>query len=62
MDVLGEPYTCFDASNYGTLMIVDPEEEYFREEIDKLYSDVRERGLSVIVLADWYNVEVCGVC
>ena len=58
VDVLGEPYTCFEASNYGTLMIVDPEEEFFREEIDKLYTDVTGKGLNIIVLADWYNVEV----
>ena len=38
-------------------MIVDPEEEYFPEEVIKLKSDV-ENGLSVIIFADWYNVEV----
>jgi hypothetical protein len=26
VEVLGSPYTCFDASQYGTLMIVDAEE------------------------------------
>jgi membrane-bound transcription factor site-1 protease len=26
VEVLGEPFTCFDASQYGTLLIVDPEE------------------------------------
>ena len=33
VEVLGEPFTCFDAKNYGTLLIVDPEEEYFPEEV-----------------------------
>ena len=33
LEVLGHPLTCFDASNYGTLLIVDAEEEYFTEEI-----------------------------
>ena len=39
VEVLGSPFTCFDAQNYGTLMIVDPEEEYFDEgnAIDYLY-------------------------
>ena len=33
IEVLGNPLTCFDASQYGTLLIVDAEEEYFTEEI-----------------------------
>ncbi|MPC27483.1 membrane-bound transcription factor site-1 protease-like [Portunus trituberculatus] len=57
IEVLGSPFTCFDASKYGTLMIVDPEEEYFPEEVTKLRQDV-EKGLSIIVFADWYNVNV----
>ncbi|CAH0547704.1 unnamed protein product [Brassicogethes aeneus] len=55
VEVLGSPFTCFDASQYGTLLIVDPEEEFFPEEILKLKRDV-DAGLSVIVFADWYNV------
>ena len=58
VDVLGEPYTCFDAENYGSLMVVDPEEEFFREEIEKLFVDVTVKGLNVVVLADWYNIDV----
>lgn len=54
---LGSPFTCFDASLYGTLLIVDPEEEFFLEETLKLKRDV-EQGLSVIIFADWYNVTV----
>uniref|UniRef100_A0A2M4AEG0 Membrane-bound transcription factor site-1 protease n=1 Tax=Anopheles triannulatus TaxID=58253 RepID=A0A2M4AEG0_9DIPT len=58
VEVLGAPYTCFNASYYGTLLIVDPEEEYFEEEIVKLHRDVLEHELSVIVFADWYNTTV----
>ena len=57
VEVLGRDFTCFDASKYGTLLIVDPEEEYFEEEIVKLQEDVQTKGLSLIVVADWYNVE-----
>ncbi len=57
VEVLGVPFTCFDASQYGTLLIADAEEEYFPEEIRKLKRDVDE-GLSVVVFADWYNVSV----
>uniref|UniRef100_A0A8D8L724 Membrane-bound transcription factor site-1 protease n=1 Tax=Culex pipiens TaxID=7175 RepID=A0A8D8L724_CULPI len=58
VEVLGAPYTCFNASHYGTLLLVDPEEEYFHEEIIKLKNDILERDLSVIVFADWYNTTV----
>lgn len=42
----------------GTLLIVDAEEEYFPEEITKLREDIEQHGLSLIVVADWYNIEV----
>ncbi|XP_042143236.1 membrane-bound transcription factor site-1 protease isoform X4 [Ixodes scapularis] len=57
IEVLGFPFTCFNAQNYGTLLLVDAEEEYFPEELSKLRRDV-ESGLSLIVFADWYNVSV----
>ncbi|KAI5709308.1 hypothetical protein M8J76_015087 [Diaphorina citri] len=58
IEVLGTPFTCFDARHYGVLLLVDPEEEYHREEIDKLRRDVEQDGLALIVLADWYNTDV----
>ncbi|XP_057334911.1 membrane-bound transcription factor site-1 protease [Microplitis mediator] len=58
LEVLGTPFTCFNARNYGTLLIVDAEEEFFSEEIIKLKNDVELEGLSVVVFADWYNVTV----
>ena len=39
-------------------MIVDTEEEFHSEEIKKLYKDVMQKGLSLIVFADWYNNSV----
>ena len=58
VEVLGSPYTCFDARSYAALMIVDPEEEFFDEEIVKLKVDVQKFGLSVLLFADWYNESV----
>lgn len=58
VEVLGSPFTCFDARQYSLLLIVDPEEEYFEEEIVKLKQDFDKSGLSLIVFADWYNVSV----
>lgn len=58
VEVLGEPLSCFHAVNYGTLMLVDTEDEFFDEELAKLRSDVEREGLSLLVFADWYNVSV----
>lgn len=42
----------------GTFLIIDPEEEFFPYEVEKLFIDVTEKGLSLIVFADWYNTSV----
>lgn len=58
VEVLGEPYTCFNATNYGALLVIDPEEEFFSEEISKIKHDFAKFNLSVIIFADWYNISV----
>ncbi|KAK9043839.1 hypothetical protein V6N11_072166 [Hibiscus sabdariffa] len=57
IETLGSPLTCFDASQYGTLLMVDLEDEYFQEEIEKLWDDVINTGLGLAVFAEWYNVD-----
>jgi hypothetical protein len=47
---------CSSCVQYGTLLLVDSEEEFFEEEITKLQEDVRSRGMGLIVFADWYQV------
>ncbi|RHN52900.1 putative site-1 protease [Medicago truncatula] len=56
VETLGSPLTCFDARQYGTLLLVDLEEEYFPE-IEKLRDDVINTGLGLAVFAEWYNVD-----
>ncbi|KAL5106578.1 hypothetical protein TcWFU_001330 [Taenia crassiceps] len=58
IEVLQQPFTCFDATKYGTLMIVDPEEEFWPEEVSKVQADVYQRGLSLLVFAGWFNTSV----
>jgi len=58
VETLGKSYNCFDPLNYGTLLIVDTEEEFHQTEIKKLYESVTSKGLSLIVFADWYNSSV----
>ncbi|KAK9102675.1 hypothetical protein Sjap_019929 [Stephania japonica] len=57
VETLGSPLTCFDASQYGTLLMVDLEDEYYEEEIEKLREDVLNTGLGLAVFAEWYNVD-----
>ncbi|XVF34841.1 hypothetical protein REPUB_Repub18cG0093000 [Reevesia pubescens] len=57
VETLGSPLACFDASQYGTLLLVDLEDEYFEEEIEKLRDDVINTGLGLAVFAEWYNVD-----
>ncbi|CAM6003006.1 unnamed protein product [Sphagnum balticum] len=57
VETLGSPLTCFDAAQYGTLLMVDLEDEYYDEEIEKLKEDVETSGLGLIVFADWYHVD-----
>eukprot|EP00850_Spirogloea_muscicola_P015909 SM000126S26285 [mRNA] locus=s126:92:3575:+ [translate_table: standard] len=56
VEILGSPLTCFNASLYGTLLLVDLEDEYHKEEVSKLASDVMDLGLGVVVFADWFHV------
>ena len=57
LEILGHPATCFDAENYGAYLVVDPEEEWFKEEVDKLHIDVKQKGLHLLVLAEWYDLK-----
>lgn len=58
LDILTRDWTCFDASNYGAIMIVDPEEDFFVDEIAKLQSDILNKDLSLVIMADWYDSEL----
>lgn len=58
VEILGQNYNCFDPSNYGVLLVVDPEEEFHKSEIRKIYTDITSKGMSLIVFADWFNASV----
>lgn len=57
VEILTNPYTCFDALNYGALLIVDIEDYLSVSEMEKLRQDIEYHGLSIVVMADWYNSE-----
>ena len=43
--MLASPATCFNASHYAALLVVDPEDEWHGEEVAKLAADVEQGGL-----------------
>lgn len=57
LEVMGCPLTCIDTSLYGALLLVDPEDEYFPEEMAALKRAV-DAGMSLVVFADWYNASL----
>ena len=58
MEILAESFNCFDSSNYKVLLIIDPEDYFSQSEIAKLRQDVEHNGLSLVIMADWYNQEL----
>lgn len=58
LDILGVPLSCVDLSLYGTVLIVDPEEEFYEDEIAHVQDAVTSSGVSVIVVSDWYNLDL----
>ena len=48
------PLTCYDMSQYGALLIIDPKDEFFAEEVTLIQSHVT----SLVVVADWYNIQM----
>lgn len=58
VETIGHPLTCVNTSNYGTLIIADPEDEFHEAELSKVYHAVTQEGLGLLVLGEWYNVNV----
>jgi membrane-bound transcription factor site-1 protease len=55
IEILAQPITCVDASNYGVLLLIDVEDFFSEDEIQAIRYNVEVKGLSLIVAADWYN-------
>lgn len=55
LEILRGTFTCFNADDYGILIIADPEDMYSENEIKKLENDIMLHELSVIVFADWFD-------
>lgn len=55
IEILPFEYSCMDLKQYGVVLLVDPEEEYFRDEIVALQQAIKYSNVSLLVFADWYD-------
>uniref|UniRef100_M4BGK6 Uncharacterized protein n=1 Tax=Hyaloperonospora arabidopsidis (strain Emoy2) TaxID=559515 RepID=M4BGK6_HYAAE len=55
VEILPFEYSCLDLSKYGVVLIVDSEEEFFRDEIVVLQAAIEHSNVSLIVFSDWYD-------
>lgn len=53
IEILSEPVTCFNASDFGALMLIDVEKKFSWDEILKLRHDMLNKGLNLVVFAEW---------
>lgn len=56
IDVLTEKF-CFDAADYGALVLVDSEDVFSPAELDKIQADVKD-GLGLLIVADWHSPQL----
>lgn len=55
VDILPFELSCVSLEQYGVVMMVDPEEEFFAEEESALRQALKYSNVSLIVLADWFD-------
>lgn len=55
VEILPFELSCVKLEQYGVVMVVDPEEEFFEEEITALRSALKFSNVSLIVFADWFD-------
>uniref|UniRef100_A0A7S0J759 Subtilisin n=1 Tax=Calcidiscus leptoporus TaxID=127549 RepID=A0A7S0J759_9EUKA len=58
VELLTSNWTSFNASNYAALLLLDPEEHFLPREVAKLQRDVSQRGLGLVVAADWFDAQI----
>eukprot|EP00826_Nyctotherus_ovalis_P003613 TRINITY_DN10740_c0_g1_i29.p1 TRINITY_DN10740_c0_g1~~TRINITY_DN10740_c0_g1_i29.p1 ORF type:complete len:224 (+),score=42.69 TRINITY_DN10740_c0_g1_i29:653-1324(+) len=53
MEVLRQPWNCFNPRRYGTLIISAPKRPFGKSEIEKLRGDIENTQLSLVVFGEW---------
>lgn len=55
LEIASQPFTCIEATNYGALLLIDIEDYLSEDEIRSIRFNLETNGLSLIIVADWYN-------
>lgn len=55
VEILPFEYSCLDLAQYGVVLLVDPEEAYFQDEVTALARAIKYANVSLLVFADWYD-------
>lgn len=58
VDILPFEYSCLPLGRYGVLLLADPEEEFFRDEIIALEHALKYEDVSLLLFADWYDEQL----
>lgn len=58
VDILPFEYSCLPLGRYGVLLLADPEEEFFQDEIIALEHALKYEDVSLLLFADWYDEEL----
>ncbi|TYZ57718.1 hypothetical protein PybrP1_006293 [[Pythium] brassicae (nom. inval.)] len=58
VEILPFEYSCVALAQYGAVLLVDPEEEFFADEVAALQAAIKFDNVSLLVFADWYDDRV----
>ncbi|KAJ0403109.1 hypothetical protein ATCC90586_001287 [Pythium insidiosum] len=58
VEILPFEYSCLDLALYGVVLLVDPEEEFFADEIAALTRAIKFDNVSLLVFAEWFDPRV----
>ena len=59
VETLNTEFCEFNAENYASLLLIDPEKNFTDHEVSKIENDVK-KGLNLLIFSDWYNSFVVG--
>lgn len=57
IEILPFELSCVKLEQYGVVMMIDPEEEFFDEEITAIRDAIKYSNVSLVILADWFDAQ-----
>ena len=57
LEIMSVPFNCITAENYAALLLIDIEDFLSEDEIISIRYNIEMKGMSLMVVADWYNLD-----